>query len=377
MHGFGELMIVECQAGELNEALIKVSRALPVKATTPILEGIKLSSFGNTLTLTASDNNLTIEKNINASVVVEGEIIVPGKYFADFVKTLSESDSITLREKNDKLEIAYNNNENTCSIKLLDVTQYQQIHYVDTQNSFAVKQGEFKNRINKVAFAASTDNNVYNIQSVCISVNDNYIDMLATDSFRCAKTSIEVSSSGIKKDIIVPIKNINEIAKVLEDNDDIITVYFEDNYLLVDLFHTKIISKLLTGKYPDIKRMLNDKADEYISLDKNGLKDALLRVIVLNRSNKEPVANINVLENSITVTSKTEESSFNEAVACSVHGKEKLISLNPKKVVDVINVIEEPCIRIYYSKSNNIIIDTEEENSRYLVMLYNINDRYR
>ena len=58
-------MKVFCHGLDLADALIKVSRAIPAKKTVPILEGILLSASGSTLTITATDLEIGIEKRIN------------------------------------------------------------------------------------------------------------------------------------------------------------------------------------------------------------------------------------------------------------------------------------------------------------------------
>lgn len=75
-----------CQGNELSDALAKVVKALPVKRNNPILDGVKLTALGDTLTIFATDLELAIEKKINAQVLIEGEIVVPGKLFADYAK---------------------------------------------------------------------------------------------------------------------------------------------------------------------------------------------------------------------------------------------------------------------------------------------------
>lgn len=47
---------------DLSNAVMKVSKAISVKTTNPILEGIKLSVRGDNLTLTATDMEIGIEK---------------------------------------------------------------------------------------------------------------------------------------------------------------------------------------------------------------------------------------------------------------------------------------------------------------------------
>lgn len=40
-----------CQGNELSDALAKVVKALPVKRNNPILDGVKLTALGDTLTI--------------------------------------------------------------------------------------------------------------------------------------------------------------------------------------------------------------------------------------------------------------------------------------------------------------------------------------
>ena len=57
-------MKVICDGLDLSDAVLKVSKALSVKAANPVLEGIKITAQGETLTLLATDTELTIQKTI-------------------------------------------------------------------------------------------------------------------------------------------------------------------------------------------------------------------------------------------------------------------------------------------------------------------------
>lgn len=47
-----------CQGNELSDALAKVVKALPVKRNNPILDGVKLTALGDTLTILQPISNL-------------------------------------------------------------------------------------------------------------------------------------------------------------------------------------------------------------------------------------------------------------------------------------------------------------------------------
>ena len=90
-----------CEGLDLSDAVLKVIKATATRTTNPILEGIKIKASQDSLTLTATDLEISIEKTIPADVKIEGEVVVPGKFFADFIKKLSnEQIELTLTEKN-------------------------------------------------------------------------------------------------------------------------------------------------------------------------------------------------------------------------------------------------------------------------------------
>ena len=94
-------MKIICDGLDLSDAVLKVSKALGVKKTNPVLEGIYLKAKGDTLTLVATDTELTIEKTVRAEVLMEGETVVTGKFFAEFVKKLeNEQVELSLAEEN-------------------------------------------------------------------------------------------------------------------------------------------------------------------------------------------------------------------------------------------------------------------------------------
>ena len=74
-------MKVICDGADLSDAVLKVSKGTSNKTTNPILEGIKVVAEEDYITLSATDLELSIEKTIKAMVQLEGEMVVPGKFF--------------------------------------------------------------------------------------------------------------------------------------------------------------------------------------------------------------------------------------------------------------------------------------------------------
>ena len=93
-------MKVFCDGLDLSSAVLKVVKATSTKNFNPILEGIKIVAQDEILILTATDGDLAIEKRIKADVKVDGETVVPGKFFSEYVKKLTNgSIELELNEK--------------------------------------------------------------------------------------------------------------------------------------------------------------------------------------------------------------------------------------------------------------------------------------
>ena len=91
-------MKFSCSQQILAKSLNIVSKAVTARTTIPILKGIllKVNSDG-TLTMSASDLDLGIEKTFEVENSEEGEIVVQAKLFGDIIRKLP-NDTITIEE---------------------------------------------------------------------------------------------------------------------------------------------------------------------------------------------------------------------------------------------------------------------------------------
>ena len=98
-----------CNGMDLSDALSKVMKALPSKKSMPILEGIKFSAFGDTLTIMATDIDFVVIMKIKADIIMEGEVLVPGRTICEYIRKISKENYIEFDSQieNDKLYISH------------------------------------------------------------------------------------------------------------------------------------------------------------------------------------------------------------------------------------------------------------------------------
>ena len=217
-------MIVSCQGLELSEALLRVSKAISSKITNPILEGIKIIAEDDTLTLSATDTELSIEKKIKANVKSEGETVVPGRFITEFVKKLTNS--IIELEVNDKNQMQIRYEESESVIQCYNPVEYPGFKKINTSNYFAINSKDFKSCVSKTIFSVALDDSRPILKGVLFDINKTEVNVVALDGYRLAKVKKSINAN-VQKSIVVPARSLSELSKLIENDDDLINIYID------------------------------------------------------------------------------------------------------------------------------------------------------
>ena len=169
-------MKVVCDGLDLSIATAQVIKAISNKTTNPVLEGIKLNAENDTLKLSATDLELAIEKTIKADVKSEGEPVIPGKFFSEFIKKLTD-EKIEL-ELNDKNRLKINYTDSESYIQCYNALEFPNLNTVDDGEYFTIKQKDFKTLIKD--FCTKDDSE---IRKNILDIYDKFINLIHKDSF--------------------------------------------------------------------------------------------------------------------------------------------------------------------------------------------------
>lgn len=356
-------MQVICDGLDLAEAVTKVSKAIANKTTNPILEGIKLVAEDDTLTLIATDMEMSIEKKIRAEVKLEGETVVPGKFFGDFIRKLTnEKLELTLNEKA-QLKIKYTDSEGF--IQCYNSAEFPDFKKIETKDFFGIGQKQFKNIINKTIFSVAVDNSRPILKGCLLEVEDDIVTAVALDGYRLALAKTAITNCCFKRNVIVPAKSLAEVSKLLDDTSDIINVYVESNYILVDLGDTKVISRLLEGEFINYKQIISNDFATVTKVNKAQFEDALERASLLSKFGQNNLVKFDIKENNMCITSNSEIGNIKENITLNLNGKDLLIAFNARYFTESLRTVEDEFVTISYNNpSNPCIISPIEERAK-------------
>ena len=360
-------MIVSCQGLELSEGLLRVSKAISNKIANPILEGIKIIAEEDTLTMSATDTELTIEKKIKAEVRQEGETVVPGRFITEFVKKLTNTQiELEVNDKN-QLTIRYEDSESV--IQCYNPVEYPGFKNVESKEYFGISQKDFKTCVNKSIFAVALDDSRPILKGVLFDINNNELNVVALDGYRLARIKKTIKSN-ITKSIVVPARSLNELSKMIEDSDEIINIYVGEYTIMADLGDTKVTSRLLEGDYINYKQIIPVNFETFVIINKEQFEQALERATLLSRASSSNYVKFDIKESNLCITSNSELGNLKENIPVSVSGKDLVISFNPRYYLESLRVNTNEFVKLCFNNPSTpcVIVPTEEDEFLYLIL---------
>jgi len=341
-----------CGTKELSDALNIVCKAISGKANIPILEGIKMSAYGDEVTLMATDLELYIRTKIKADIKLEGETVVTGRIFADFMRKVSD-DEVTVEKYSSTLSV------NVSEFQCMDDDAYPEPRAIGGENGFTAKDKELKEVIDGVIFCASQDDTRAILRGCKFSIEGDELVAVALDGFRLAVTRCRVF--GVT----------GEPVKIIGEDDMDVRVTADKNQVLFDLGSTLITTRLLEGEFYQYRKIVPQSSPgTSVMVNKEALTTSLDRASLVAK-NKKNYVKLSVSGNTISIDSASEQGKIHESVACSaVEGKDLDIAFNTRFLFDAFSRIKEDFIKLsfYSSTAPALILPKEGDKYLYLVL---------
>lgn len=359
-------MKLVCEGIELSDAVLKVVKACAARTTVPVMECIKLSAKNDGVTLTATDGEISIQKKIKAEIYEEGEVCVPGKYFADFIKKL-EGVQITLYAVDGKMDIIYADSQT--SMQVLSAEDFPKVNTDINENAIIIKTAELKRLISATSFCCATDESRPILKGCEAIVSGEDIFMTALDGFRLATASGKVVSATGDMEIICPARTLNEIEKMLPTDDGETELKIQRGSLLVCVEDTVLTSVLYNGDFIKKENIIPRSFITTVTVEKELLKASIERAAILVRNDKNSLIIFDVSQNQIEISSNSEIGNVKEPVKAEVDGKDLRIAMNSRFIIEAVNALDENKIVLSFNNQVQPFICQNLENKSVLYLI--------
>lgn len=340
----------------LAHGLSIVARAVATRSSLPVLANVLIATDEGRLRLSATNLELGITCWIGAKIEEEGSTTVPARTFSDLVNTLAEPRvDLDLNVRTQTLNVRCG--ASNTNIKCIDAQEFPPMPVPDAESAVQINVADFKEMIQQVVFAASTDEARPVLTGVHVTLQGNQITMSAADGFRLSVRKAELSNSVARAlNAIVPSRALTELARVAGgDTNQMVTMILPQgrNQVVFRMKDVELVSQLIEGAYPDVQQIVPRSfrtrtvvsTPQFLKACKQAeifaRESSLIARIKINPGDSE------LHPGTVEISGQSEETGSNQNVVdASVDGTPLLIAFNVRFLREVLDVIKSPNVAL-------------------------------
>lgn len=352
-------MKVSVSQQQLAHGLGVVSRAVSPRSTLPVLANVLVTTDEGRLRLSATNLELGISCWIGAQITEDGSITVPSRTFADLINTLP-ADTVTLTVDQKTQTLTVKCGTNITDIKGIDPQEFPPLPVPELSQGIELNIVDFKEMIQQVAFAASSDDARPVLQGVSMIISGNEVTLAATDGFRISVRKAVLSQTVPQPSTsIIPARALSELARITTEGDENVIMVTPPGRGQV-IFHMKnveLVSQLIDGNFPDYNAIIPRAFKTHTILSTAGFAKACKQAEIIAREGSN-VVRISVMPGDdkpgkVEVSAQSEETGSSEVVLdATVDGPGLVIAFNVRFLREVLDVIKSPNVALE-SNANN------------------------
>lgn len=343
---------------ELAELVSRVHNIVAPKTPIPILSNFLLEAQDSTLVLTATDLTVGVRCTGSAKVLEPGATTLPARRFAQLVRELTASHlEISTNAKDITTIVA---DSSSFRIHGLPKLEFPGLPDLTGANKISFTQGQLKDAFYRTAFAVSKEDNRYVLTGVFCHISNGEAVFVGTDGKRLARTSVILKvDASTNYECIIPLKAVDEILKTLTDEDEPATFSLLSDKIAVEANDSMIVSKLLTGDYPDVDRVIPTQSSCVVSLHREELM-SLLRQVALFTTEESQSARFTLSKGELHVNATQMDIGEGKvSMPVNYDGQRFDIAFNPLYFLDILRHSKSETVSLGFTDAYNpgIIVD--------------------
>ena len=334
-----------------------------------ILSNVLLDARENELLIRATDLKVSFETTVPVDVQEPGTTTVFCDKFLGILRSLPSGEIEFEQSGNENFVIRPMFKKIDFRLKSISAEKYPEIQVAADESYFDFPQEDLIEMISQTVFAVSDDETRYFMNGVYLEQVENSLVMVATDGRRLSYISKELENAPPNfSGVIIPPKVLTLVRK-LASGEGPFSIAVTDKHVFFRFDNKRLSSALIEGQFPNYQRVIPEKQEHEIVINKEELEEALKRVSLLVEKSRRIY--INLSEDHLELKSEeTEIGIASEEIGCTYQGPEATIALNYLYLVEPLRVIDSDEISFNFTEPNKAITiySIPKENYFHIVM---------
>jgi len=348
--------------------LQQIVNVIEKRQTMPILANVLFQLEKNQLTLTGTDLEVQIVAKLALENENEGSITVPARKLLDICRLLPTAAEIKFELIATKLKIQSGRSRFMVSTLIADEYPGFEMSAMDCQ--FVMPSSQLKKALDKTTFCMANQDIRYYLNGIMLSIFNQQLKLVGSDGHRLSiyEDSI-LQETGIELRVIIPRKGVLELARLLEEDQEV-QVELSRNNIRVVIDSLIFSAKLVDSKYPDFSKVFVQKFYSSIHVQKQLLKEALTRVAILSNEKFRGVEFVIDGNNLQISTNNPEHEEADEEISIEYQGQPLSIAFNSQYILDAISNLDSELAVLTIAENSSccFIEEPSEQKYKFIVM---------
>jgi DNA polymerase-3 subunit beta len=368
-------MKISIERAALLKAVAQAQSVVERRNTIPILANVLIEAEGDTVSFRATDLDIEVVDKAPAQVERAGATTVSAVMLHEIVRKLPDGALISLSDDPAAGRVTIQAGRSSFNLATLPREDFPVMASSEYTANFAAKAGVLKRLFDKSKFAISTEETRYYLNGVYMHVatgeNGPVLRCVATDGHRLARIDAPLpdGAQGMPG-VIVPRKTVNELRKLLDDDDAQIAVSVSETKVRFATPVITLTSKVIDGTFPDYTRVIPMGNTRRLEVDASEFAKAVDRVATVS-SERSRAVKLSLDEDRLVLSVNAPDAGAAEEELAVAYGDERLeIGFNAKYLLEIASQVDrENAVFLFNSSGDPTLMREGNDTSAVYVVM--------
>ena len=340
-------------------------KAISVRNTVQILDGILFEAKNGLLHLSSTDLEIGIHTQVPCLIEEEGRAVIKGSLIGNIVRKLPQ-EAVHVQTFDNQMELRCKNTQ----FKLVGYQPEEYPSLAEVKEDFTMQLSgrEWKQAIRQTLFATSQDDTKPVLRGVLFDIKADGIYVVALDGFRIALKKMAIPTEA-EQGFIIPGRALNEVLKITDD-EQMVQITANKGNMSFSFGDTIVYTRLLEGQFIQYQNLLQTQTSVVFETSRRDLYEAMERASLLSGEERANLVKLHLTDHACAITSNTDIGNVFEKVEGTLTGDALEIAFNARYLLEGLKEIESEDIRLSFSGPlKPLIIESKNEEEGYLYLV--------
>ncbi len=376
------MILIQADKETLLGPLQTIAGIVERRHTLPILSNVLIERNDKEILYMATDLEIQITTTITTTTTEKQPCVVTvaAKKLQDILRALPEKAEVTLEIEEKKLQVK--SGKSRFNLQTLSAEDFPRFKKNDPSSrvKITIKQKELKNLLFLVQYAMAQQDIRYYLNGLLLLIEDGRLKVVTTDGHRLGFALTPLKANQIeflskipsleRAEIILPRKAILELAKQLNESEELVIIEILENQAQFTFSNIVLVTKTVDGKFPDYNRVIPTGHQKQFEINRLVFLQALQRVSILSNEKIRGARLILTTKTLRIVCNNNEKEEAQEEIEIKYSGEALDIGFNSTYLLDVLSSLTSETVECSFGDTNSSALITipNNENFKYVVM---------